>query len=163
MSLSLSQRSRILNNIRNNWQNREYGVFVIVDSQSLIPHIRTQRQRRRTLEYSYISQPKSQLQRFQAWAGKDGDISYYLNSHRIDIAASMALDYEPVRITAFGSKGTAVSLGCVPEIEDTVSLLVQWRKKHGSSRLRRPFARPTTGPRRAGVHPNQYFTVCRLD
>ena len=30
--------------------------------------------------YSYMSQPKSQLETFKAWAGKDSDISYYLNS-----------------------------------------------------------------------------------
>jgi D-galacturonate reductase len=30
--------------------------------------------------YSYMSQPKSQLETFKAWAGKESDISYYLNS-----------------------------------------------------------------------------------
>jgi D-galacturonate reductase len=33
---------------------------------------------------SYMSQPKSQLATFQAWAGKSSDISYYLNSHHVD-------------------------------------------------------------------------------
>lgn len=28
--------------------------------------------------YSYMSQPKSQLETFKAWAGKDSDISYVL-------------------------------------------------------------------------------------
>jgi len=32
---------------------------------------------------SYMSQPKSQLQTFSAWAGVDSDISYYLNSHHV--------------------------------------------------------------------------------
>jgi D-galacturonate reductase len=32
---------------------------------------------------SYMSQPKSQLQTFSAWAGIDSDISYYLNSHHV--------------------------------------------------------------------------------
>jgi len=34
--------------------------------------------------YSYMSQLKSQLETFKAWAGKDNDISYYLNSHHVD-------------------------------------------------------------------------------
>lgn len=37
---------------------------------------------------SYMSQPKSQLQTFSAWAGVDSDISYYLNSHHVSIASS---------------------------------------------------------------------------
>lgn len=35
--------------------------------------------------YSYMSQPKGQLKTFAKWAGVDSDISYYLNSHHIDI------------------------------------------------------------------------------
>ena len=34
--------------------------------------------------YSYMSQPKFQLETFRAWAGKSSDISYYLNSHHVD-------------------------------------------------------------------------------
>jgi D-galacturonate reductase len=34
---------------------------------------------------SYMSQPKSQLQTFSAWAGVDSDISYYLNSHHVSL------------------------------------------------------------------------------
>lgn len=34
---------------------------------------------------SYMSQPKFQLETFRAWAGKSSDISYYLNSHHIDV------------------------------------------------------------------------------
>lgn len=33
---------------------------------------------------AYMSQPKYQLQTFKSWAGKESDISYYLNSHHID-------------------------------------------------------------------------------
>jgi D-galacturonate reductase len=32
-----------------------------------------------------MSQPKFQLDTFRAWAGKSSDISYYLNSHHIDV------------------------------------------------------------------------------
>jgi D-galacturonate reductase len=34
---------------------------------------------------SYMSQPKFQLETFKSWAGIDSDISYYLNSHHIDV------------------------------------------------------------------------------
>ena len=34
---------------------------------------------------SHMTQPKFQLDTFKAWAGKSSDISYYLNSHHIDI------------------------------------------------------------------------------
>ena len=51
--------------------------------------------------YSYMSQPKSQLETFKAWAGQDSDISYYLNSHHIDVHASMVdRDWQPTQITA---------------------------------------------------------------
>lgn len=34
---------------------------------------------------SYMSQPKFQLETFRAWAGISSDISYYLNSHHVDL------------------------------------------------------------------------------
>ncbi|KAJ3515127.1 hypothetical protein NM208_g15003 [Fusarium decemcellulare] len=56
--------------------------------------------------YSYMSQPKSQLETFKAWAGKESDISYYLNSHHIDICDSMVQQrgYVPVTVSASSSK-----------------------------------------------------------
>ncbi|KLU90050.1 D-galacturonic acid reductase [Magnaporthiopsis poae ATCC 64411] len=47
--------------------------------------------------YSYMSQPKFQLETFKAWAGVESDISYYLNSHHVDICDSMVsqLGYAP--------------------------------------------------------------------
>lgn len=55
--------------------------------------------------YSYMSQPKSQLETFKAWAGVDSDISYYLNSHHIDICDSMVSSrgYTPVKVSASAS------------------------------------------------------------
>eukprot|EP01117_Protostelium_nocturnum_P013243 TRINITY_DN4934_c0_g2_i5.p1 TRINITY_DN4934_c0_g2~~TRINITY_DN4934_c0_g2_i5.p1 ORF type:complete len:245 (-),score=96.98 TRINITY_DN4934_c0_g2_i5:76-810(-) len=35
--------------------------------------------------HTYMAQPKFQLDTFRAWAGKSSDISYYLNSHHIDV------------------------------------------------------------------------------
>lgn len=50
--------------------------------------------------HSYMSQPKSQLEAFKAWAGEESDISYYPISHHVDICASMAPDHIPVKVTA---------------------------------------------------------------
>lgn len=108
--------------------------------------------------YSYMSQPKSQLETFKAWAGKDSDISYYLNSHHVDICESMVPDYKPVKVTASASKGTAVELGCVPQTEDTITLLVEWRKKDDHSKIATGvYTASWTAPQPAGVHSNQYF------
>ncbi|KAL1585056.1 hypothetical protein WHR41_06182 [Cladosporium halotolerans] len=108
--------------------------------------------------YSYMSQPKSQLETFKAWAGKDSDISYYLNSHHIDVNESMVPDYRPTKVTASASKGIATDLGCVPETEDTITLLVDWEKKDGSGRRATGvYTSSWTAPQKAGVHSNQYF------
>lgn len=108
--------------------------------------------------YSWMSQPKSQLETFKAWAGKDSDISYYLNSHHIDICESMVPDYKPVRVTGSASKGIATDLGCVPQTEDTITLLVDWVKKDDESkRATGVYTASWTAPQKAGVHSQQYF------
>ena len=108
--------------------------------------------------YSYMSQPKSQLETFKAWAGKESDISYYLNSHHIDICASMVSNYTPVKVTASGSRGTAEGIGCVSGTEDTISLLVEWEKRgEPNKRATAVYTANWTAPQRAGVHSNQYF------
>ncbi|KAF1350897.1 D-galacturonic acid reductase-like protein [Delphinella strobiligena] len=108
--------------------------------------------------YSYMSQPKSQLETFKAWAGKESDISYYLNSHHIDVNESMVPEYRPVSVTGSASKGIATDLGCVPETEDTITLLVDWEKKDGSGRRATGvYTASWTAPQKAGVHSNQYF------
>lgn len=110
--------------------------------------------------YSYMSQPKSQLETFKAWAGVDSDISYYLNSHHIDICDSMVtpLGYVPVKVSASASKGVATSLGCNEKTEDTISLLVHW--EHESDKTKQAtgvYTASWTAPQKAGVHSNQYF------
>ncbi|KAL3479261.1 hypothetical protein BJX99DRAFT_222785 [Aspergillus californicus] len=109
--------------------------------------------------YSYMSQPKFQLETFKAWAGKESDISYYLNSHHVDICDSMVgRDYTPVKVTASASAGTAVELGCVPETEDTITLLVDWQSRSDKGkRATGVYTASWTAPERAGVHSNQYF------
>ncbi|OBT43607.1 hypothetical protein VE00_07036 [Pseudogymnoascus sp. WSF 3629] len=110
--------------------------------------------------YSYMSQPKSQLETFKAWAGVDSDISYYLNSHHIDICDSMVqqLGYIPTKVTATASKGGATDLGCDPVTEDTITLLVTWVKKDDPARVATGvYTASWTAPLKAGVHSNQYF------
>lgn len=105
-----------------------------------------------------MSQPKSQLVTFKAWAGKDSDISYYLNSHHVDICESMVPEYTPVKVTASASKGAAIELGCVEETEDTITLMVEWRKKEEPSKVATGvYTASWTAPQQAGVHSNQYF------
>jgi len=44
--------------------------------------------------YSYMSQPKHQLDTFRKWAGIGSDVSYYLNSHHIDFHCWALLQQE---------------------------------------------------------------------
>ena len=154
----LEQHQRLLK------ESRKHGVFVFVEHHKRFdPAYSDARAKAKNLGdfnyyYSYMSQPKSQLETFKAWAGRDSDISYYLNSHHIDINVSMVPDYDPVRVTASGSKGTAVDLGCVPETEDTISLLVQWQRRDDWSKIATAvYTASWTAPKKAGVHSNQYF------
>lgn len=76
--------------------------------------------------YSYMSQPKSQLETFRGWAGKSSDISYYLNAHHIDFHHWAVSDFaEPVSVVARAATGVAQAIG-IPA-EDTISLSVQWK------------------------------------
>ncbi|KAK2773624.1 hypothetical protein FQN52_004524 [Onygenales sp. PD_12] len=145
-------------------ESRKAGVFVFVEHHKRFdPAYSDARAKARGLGdfnyfYSYMSQPKSQLETFKAWAGKDSDISYYLNSHHVDICESMVPEYTPVKVTASASQGTAVELGCVPETEDTITLLVDWRKKSDPSKVATGvYTASWTAPQKAGVHSNQYF------
>ncbi|KAG8856322.1 hypothetical protein FRB96_006473 [Tulasnella sp. 330] len=110
---------------------------------------------------AWMSQPKNQLETFRAWAGKDSDISYYLSSHHIDIHAWYVEDIAyPTRVVASAAKGIATSepYNCVPETEDTITLLVDWVSK--TSKTHKGTAVYTaswTAPLKAGVHSQQYF------
>ena len=110
---------------------------------------------------SYMSQPKSQLETFAAWAGRESDISYYLNSHHVDVCESMVGQegWRPTRVSASASKGIAEGLGCVKGTEDTISLLVTWRKaKAGDGKIATSVHTASwTAPQKAGVHSNQNF------
>lgn len=110
--------------------------------------------------YSYMSQPKFQLETFKAWAGIDSDISYYLNSHHVDICDSMVQQFGwlPVKVAGSATKGIAVALGCDEATEDTITLLVTWKKKSDPSKVATGvYTASWTAPQKAGVHSNQYF------
>lgn len=154
----LAQHQTLLHEARSN------NVFVFIEHHKRFdPAYADARARAKTLGqfnyfYSYMSQPKSQLETFKAWAGKESDISYYLNSHHVDICESMVPDYKPVKVTASGSRGTAEDLGCRPGTEDTISLLVEWECRHDTRKQATAvYTASWTAPQRAGVHSNQYF------
>ncbi len=75
--------------------------------------------------YSYMSQPKHQLDTFREWAGGSSDISFYLNSHHVDFHQwSMEGNARPTRVVAASSIGVAKSKGI--DTEDTITLVVTW-------------------------------------
>lgn len=145
-------------------ESRKQGVFVYIEHHKRFdPAYVDARHKAKNLGdfnyfYSYMSQPKSQLETFKAWAGIDSDISYYLNSHHIDVNESMVPDFKPVKVTASAAKGIATDLGCAPQTEDTITLLVNWEKKNEPSKLATGvYTASWTAPQKAGVHSNQYF------
>ncbi|KAK5071237.1 hypothetical protein LTR64_007741 [Lithohypha guttulata] len=112
--------------------------------------------------YSYMSQPKSQLKTFASWAGKESDISYYLNSHHIDICEWMVREHGwvPRLVRASGSTGISESLGCQAGTEDTITLMVDWeneKPEHKGKRATGVYTASWTAPQNAGVHSQQHF------
>ncbi|PWN48312.1 NAD(P)-binding protein [Violaceomyces palustris] len=116
--------------------------------------------------YSYMSQPKNQLSTFKAWAGIESDISYYLNSHHIDIALWMTKGKAvPYRVTASGSRGIANSppYDCIKGTEDTISLLVDFAilgsdgNPAENKNATAVFTASWSAPIGAGVHSEQNF------
>lgn len=117
---------------------------------------------------SYMSQPKNQLETFKAWAGRDSDISYYLNSHHIDICLWMVQNRAiPTKVTASASEGIATEKGCIKGTEDTITLLVDFAildqtdssgtKVAAGKRATAIFTASWAAPQGAGVHSEQYF------
>jgi D-galacturonate reductase len=110
---------------------------------------------------AWMSQPKSQLETFRAWAGKDSDISYYLSSHHIDICCWILQDIAiPTRVVASAATGIATSepYNCVPQTEDTITLLVDWQSiKSQTHRGTGVYTASWTAPLKAGVHSAQQW------
>lgn len=130
---------------------------------------------------AWMSQPKSQLETFRAWAGKDSDIrlvdvtnhcmisissqdvncSYYLSSHHIDIHCwIMQGKAVPTRVIASAATGIATSepYNCVPQTEDTITLLVDWQSLSSSKhRGTAVYTASWTAPLKSGVHSAQHW------
>ncbi|KAI9339217.1 hypothetical protein DFJ73DRAFT_628353 [Zopfochytrium polystomum] len=108
---------------------------------------------------AYMSQPKYQLTTFKAWAGKSSDISYYLNSHHIDVL-TWALQgvAVPISVTASAATGVASSEkhGCAPGTEDTITLLVTFRNIASGNTGTAVFTSSWIAPK-AEVHTQQRF------
>ena len=82
---------------------------------------------------AYMSQPKSQLETFKAWAGISSDISYYLNAHHIDLLSWALQDIaRPLCVYALASRGVADSL-LERDVEDTITLTIQWENIHSGN------------------------------
>ena len=103
---------------------------------------------------SYMSQPKSQLHTFKAWAGRSSDISYYLNSHHIDFNVwACGHCARPTLVRASSSSGVAHSQQI--ETEDTITLTVDWKNKGGNCATA-VYTASWIAPR-ADVHSQQRF------
>ncbi|KAH8120139.1 NAD-binding protein [Phellopilus nigrolimitatus] len=110
---------------------------------------------------AWMSQPKSQLETFRAWAGKDSDISYYLSSHHIDICCWILQGKAvPTRVVASAATGIATGdpYNCVDNTEDTITLLVDWQSlsssRHKGTAV---YTASWTAPLKAGVHSAQHW------
>ena len=104
---------------------------------------------------AYMSQPKSQLETFRAWAGKSSDISYYLNAHHIDFH-NWAVGHraEPVSVTALGATGVARSKGI--QTEDTITLSVKWKNTESGNLGTALYTSSWIAPK-SDVHSQQRF------
>ena len=80
---------------------------------------------------SYMSQPKSQLDSFRAWAGKSSDISYYLNAHHIDFHC-WTLEGLAHPVSVMASASTGVATGRDLPTEDSITLMVDWLNNSGT-------------------------------
>ncbi|PHR96060.1 MAG: oxidoreductase [Blastopirellula sp.] len=104
---------------------------------------------------SYMSQPKSQLETFKAWAGKSSDISYYLNAHHIDFHAWAVRGFaRPVSVHASAATGVARSKGM--PTEDTITLTVDWENIESGNRGTGIYTSSWIAPK-SDVHSQQRF------
>ena len=105
---------------------------------------------------SVMTQRVEQLDTFRAWAGRSSDISYYLNSHHIQIHTwAMAGLSRPSRVTAAASIGTGAARLDRPGVEDTITLLTTWDNNDGTighAVYMASWVAPT-----ADCHTQQYF------
>ncbi|KAJ3126157.1 hypothetical protein HK100_010416 [Physocladia obscura] len=141
------------------------GVLAVVELHKRFdPIYADARERIRTLgDFSYynayMSQPKFQLQTFKSWAGKSSDISYYLNSHHIDMLTwSQQGRAVPISVVASAASGVAASeeYGCVDSTEDTITLMVMFKNIQSGNFGTALFTSSWIAPK-AEVHSQQRF------
>lgn len=105
--------------------------------------------------YAYMSQPKHQLETFKAWAGKSSDISYYLNSHHVDLTEWMLAGIaRPIRVVGSASTGVAQSKGM--KTEDSITLTVTWENLNDGSFGTGVYTSSWVAPK-SDVHSQQRF------
>ena len=104
---------------------------------------------------SYMSQPKSQLDTFRAWAGKSSDISYYLNAHHIDFNA-WAVSHMAVPRAVYASAATGYATGQGVETEDTITLTVTWENLASGNLATAVYTSSWIAPK-SDVHSQQRF------
>jgi len=104
---------------------------------------------------SYMSQPKSQLDTFRAWAGKSSDISYYLNAHHIDFNLWVVSGFaRPLSVHASAATGFAQAMDI--STEDTITLTVDWENLVSGNRATGVYTSSWIAPK-SDVHSQQRF------
>eukprot|EP01067_Filipodium_phascolosomae_P000793 Filipodium_phascolosomae@DN1575_c0_g1_i1.p1 len=150
--------------------SNEAGVVVAVDyHKRWDPIYQDAVQRIRTLGdlnffSSYMSQPHCQLDTFRSWAGTSSDVSFYLNSHHVDICClAFKGKSVPVSVFAIGSDGVATSRHkCPTNTKDTITLVVEWLNTSSGSTGIGMYTASWTAPSNAEVHSQQRFhCLCR--
>ena len=104
---------------------------------------------------SYMSQPKSQLDTFRAWAGTSSDISYYLNAHHVDFNL-WAVSQFARPLTVFASAATGYAEGKGISTEDTITLTVGWENFSSGNKATAVYTASWIAPK-ADVHSQQRF------
>lgn len=105
---------------------------------------------------SFMSQPKYQLSTFKSWAGVSSDISYYLNSHHIDIHEWAVSKFaRPVTVSALGATGVAKSL-IGTDTEDTIAISTQWENMQSHTKGVAVYT-ASWGTPKTDVHSEQNF------
>ena len=107
---------------------------------------------------SYMSQGKAQLDTFKKWAGLSSDISYYLNSHHVDICCWLVSNsnYRCVKVTASASQGIANAI-LYRKMEDTIVLMTEWVNPDIPSSLAVAVFTASWATPKADVHSQQRF------
>lgn len=140
---------------------RQAGVLVAMEvHKRWDPIYADARDRIRTLGHfsyfsSYMSQPKSQLDTFRAWAGRASDISYYLNAHHIDFNVwAVSHTARPRLVVASAATGVAKAKSI--DTEDTITLTVTWESLVGGHTATAVYTASWIAPT-SDVHSQQRF------